>query len=183
MHRKVFAVVAVFALLTTSGIVIAQQCNCGTKSAAAYGAGPAKAGMGSRGMGKGMGKGMMFERMAKELNLSQAQIQQLEQIRSQYMTATQATRDQLKAERQTMMNLWMSDNPDPAAIKAEFAKIDQLKAQLRDTGVDYAVQGMKVLTPDQRTRLRTMIQNKMGQCRAMGMGMGFGCEMDCHDTE
>ena len=169
MSKKVLVVSMILALLVTAGVVVA-QCRCGGGTGATCSAG-------KMGQGK-MGQGMMGQ-MAKELNLTPDQTKQLQQIHSDFMDATKATRDQLKAERQTMKSLWMADTPDPAAIKAEFAKIDELKAQLRDAGVDNAIRALGVLTPDQRAKLKTMIQKKMGQCKEMGMGMGFGCEMGC----
>ena len=169
MQKKIIAVSIILALLVTAGMVTAQCKRGGTCPVGQAGQGK---------MGKGtMGQGMMAQRMIKELSLTQDQTQQLQQIRNEYMEATKATREQLKAEHQAMMSLWMADSPDAAAIKAEFAKIGDLKAQMRDTGVDYAIRGMAVLTADQRAKLKTMIQNKMGQCKEMGMGMGFGSEM------
>lgn len=169
MNKKITAVLMVLAVLFASGVLYAQcncpkqaQCGCGCNSACNTG-----------------DKGMMLEKIAKELNLTSDQICQLKKIKSDFMDATKDTRAQLKAEKENLANLWAADTLDADAIKAEFSKIDELKSQLRDTGIDYAAKAMNILTSDQRCKLKTMIKNRMQDCRNMCMGMGFGCIAGC----
>ncbi len=115
--------------------------------------------------GPGMGFQGHLDKLTKELNLTPSQVSQIRQIHQDFVTSTQATRDDLRAKRQQMMTLWMADPIDANAIKALAADIDRDKAEIRDRGIDAKVSGLSVLTPDQRAKLRTMMQDMKGKMR------------------
>ena len=131
--------------------------------------------------------------LARELNLTQNQITQLQQLRDDYLAATKATRDQLQAKCGQMVDLWAAAQPDANQIKALAADIDALRAELRDTGIDYMIRGLGVLTPEQRTKVQGLVKNMGARClqggcgaclgpgigcgMGLGMGMGPGCGM------
>jgi len=171
MKGRVIAVVLVLALAVAASVVMAQGPRRGaaaTDSAPAFPAGPG--GPGVCGMGRGFGPGAVAA-----LGLTDEQTAQLKQIRDDFLTATQTTRQQLAAECQKMADLWAAAQPDANAIKAQAAVIDGLRAELRNVGIDYAIAGLNVLTPEQREKLQNAIKEGKGR----GPGMGFGCGMFC----
>ncbi len=120
----------------------------------------------------------MLGRLAKALGLTEAQIAELKKLHQDFLTATQATRDELKAKAKEMVNLWMADAPDAAAIKALAGDMDSLRAQIRDAGIDHMITALSVLTPEQREKLRTIMKDRAPGCIA-GMGCGFGLGPGC----
>jgi len=172
MRTKVIALAIVAVLVLAASLVLAQ---------ARQGRGNLpKAG----GQGDEMGAQWMRlgPRIAKELGLSQDQIQQLKQLRDQFKAATEQARTELQTKRQEMVKLWAADEPNATAIKSLAAEMDVLRAQIRDAGVDHGIAALKVLTPDQRAKLREMIKNRprtgmgmmSGQRFRQGMGPGKG---------
>lgn len=120
---------------------------------------------GSGKWGSDMGFQAHLDRLTTELNLTPSQVSQIRQIHQDFATATQATRDDLKAKKQQMMTLWTVQPVDVNAIKALAADIDRDKAAIRDRGIDAMAAGLNVLTPDQRAKLRTMMQDMKGRMR------------------
>jgi len=121
-------------------------------------------------------------RIAKELGLSQDQIQLLKQLREQFKAATEPARTELKTKRSEMVKLWQAVEPNAAAIKSLAADMDTPRVKIRDAAIDHGVAALKVLTPDQRAKLREMIKNRprtgmgmmSGQRFRQGMGPGKG---------
>lgn len=162
--RTRIIVVALVVVLALAGVVMAQ--------------GP-KAGMG-KGMGMGMGCPMMGfgPRMIKELGLTDDQVTKLKQVHTDFMTATQSTRDQIKTKMQEMAQLWTED-ATADQLKAKLAEIDPLKAELRDAAIDAALQARSVLTDEQRAKVRQMIKDKTEDGMGMSMGLGACCGVGC----
>jgi len=140
-------------------------------------------GMGMQGMMKGdcwaLGPGMA-EKLKKQLNLTDAQVTSLDAIRKDFIDSTQSIRDQLKTQRQQMTTLWMADSPDPAAIKSLASQMDTLRAQMRDSAIDHAVQALNVLNAAQRAQVKSWMQKDGRMMMGMGCGMCWGAGMvDC----
>jgi Spy/CpxP family protein refolding chaperone len=170
MKNWVIVAMVIMALMITTTVVVTAARNGQMQQQPQYGMGPR--------MGQGMG--MMHEMFAKQLNLTQDQMRQLKALHEEFRTETQATKDQLKTEIKDMIDLWAAPQPDAAVIKAKAAEIDALKTQMRDTGIDYAIKGLNMLTPAQREKLRTIIREKGAQWMEKGM-MCWGCCMGMTD--
>lgn len=173
MRSRIIAIMVVLALLVCVAVVAAQRGKQAGKPATA----PA---MGAPGEGWGMGMGMC-ERMKKELSLTAGQVTALQAIRKDFMDSTQRQRDDIKAEMKQMLDLWMADPPDAAAIKDLASQMDTVRAQIRDSGIDHAISAFDVLTADQKAKVRAFCGKNPGMCMGMGcsagMGPGAGCGM------
>ncbi|MCE5314667.1 MAG: periplasmic heavy metal sensor [Armatimonadota bacterium] len=163
MRTKILIVVLVIALVVTAGLVMAQGMKGGKKAAG-----------GGCGMGLGMGFG---PKIMKELNLTSDQRQQMKTLRTEFMTSTQAARDQMQTKAQELAQLWAQD-AGASQLKAKLAEIDTLRAEIRDAGVDFALKARTLLTEEQRTKLQEMIKSTpgcgAGLCGGLGMGCGLG---------
>lgn len=118
-------------------------------------------------------------RLTQQLNLTQDQVNQLRQLRQDFWNATQTTREQLQAKCKEMIGLWTAAQPDASRIKALAADIDALRAEIRDTGIDYMIRALNVLTPAQREKLRSMVKDMGERCLKMGGGCCFGPGIGC----
>lgn len=160
MQNKLIIAVLIAALAITASIVLAAQA-----PRLGY----------HRGGGPGMGCDFTKGKIAHELGLTKDQIAKLKEIHANFMDATKDVRDQLKAKHEQLVGLLMVDPPDPAAIKNLFTEMDPLKVQLREIGIDHAVEAYNVLTPAQKAKVHEMIKahvNRMGKGGGM-WGHGF----------
>ena len=166
MKSRIVAVVLVLALALSAGVVLAQRGKQPVKPAGPPAMAPAASGGWCMGMG-------MLGRLKAALNLSAEQMTQLEAIQKDFLDSTQGLRTDIQAKMKQMLDLWMADQPDAAAIKDLANQLDALRAQIRDSAIDHAIQAIGVLTPDQRAKLRDMMSKSPGMC--MGMGCGLCC--------
>ncbi|MHB9037198.1 MAG: Spy/CpxP family protein refolding chaperone [Armatimonadota bacterium] len=163
MRTKILVVALALVLVIGAGVVSAQ--------------GPRGGKAGAPGMGMGMGMGMGFgPQLAKDLNLTPDQIKQVQKLHADFMASTQGTREQLKTKMQELGQLWAQDG-DANQLKAKFAEIDTLRADLRDAGIDFALQVRSILTDEQRTKVRQMMKNMPGFGAGLCGGLGMGCGM------
>ena len=160
MRTKLIALAIVAVLVLAAGFALAQARQGRGNLPPAGGSGDE---MGAQWMRLG-------PKIAKELGLSQDQIQQLKQLRDQFKATTEQARTDLQTKRQEMVKLWAADEPNAATIKSLAAEMDGPRAQVRDAAIDHGVAALKVLTPDQRAKLREMIKNRP----RTGMGMMSG---------
>jgi len=168
MKTKLLIVAVVVAVVVTATLVIA----AGPR---AVRPGPGPGMMAQQGPGQGFGPCFWLgPRIAKELGLDQGQIAQLKQIKEDFLTQTQATRELLKARMKDLAPLLTAETLDPAAIRTAFADIEFLKPDLHIAAVEKIILGLGVLTAEQRAKLGELIKNRPGLGLGMGCGMGFG---------
>jgi protein CpxP len=117
--------------------------------------------------GRGMGKGMpaeRIERMAEELNLSDAQKSQIKAIQEQFKTRNASTFEELKTLHETARQQMKDKNREGAQATREQikAKMETLKA----AGEQMSSQIRNVLTAEQQAKFDEMKQNHegKGQC-------------------
>jgi len=119
-------------------------------------------GGGHRGRGMGMGMpGERIERMADELNLSDAQKSQIKAIQEQFKTQNASTFEALKTLHETARQQMKDKNTEGAQ-----ATRDQIKAKmetLKAAGEQMSSQIRNVLTADQQAKFDEMKQNHEGQ--------------------
>jgi len=132
--------------------------------------------------GKGGGGGGIIGRMISELDLSKEQQTKIENLRIEMQKRTTQVRIELRAKRGELRELWQVEHPDERAILAKQAEMDPLRHQVRAESVKFRVAAFEVLTPDQKTKLREMLEKparhmrggRMGGDRMGGGAMGFG---------
>ena len=175
MKIRLTAAMVIIALAITTGLVTAakQQAKTANKSAVCPMAG---AGGAQGAAAKAMDFG---PQMARELNLTDNQIQQLQKLCNDFMTSTADRREQLRTETKTMTELLTADSISADAIKAEAAKIDNIRASIRNEAIDSIAKGVELLNSDQQAKLRQMIKDHPEIAIGLGMGcaLGPGCEM------
>lgn len=167
MKTRLIAVVVILALAIAASVVVAQGPRGGAKSAGPKAGGPM---MADCGLGMGCGPGLM-----RDLKLSKDQTKQFKQLRDEFMAATKETREQIKAKMKGLCGLCCTENPDADAIKAQLAEIDELRVQVRNTGIDYMLRARQVLTPAQREKISAKMKNCAGKCPGFCFCCGGGC--------
>lgn len=177
MKTRVLVALVVVALIVTASIAFAQV-QRGPKAGPPAGA-PAP-GVGCPIGGPGMGLGPA---MVRDLNLTPDQVRDLQQLRDNFFAATKTQHDQIQAIARQIAQLWAADPIPVAQIRTLAADMDALRADIRDAGIEHAVQALGVLTPEQREKVRARIGEMGGCCIGMGpgccvgMGPGMGCGM------
>jgi Spy/CpxP family protein refolding chaperone len=130
---------------------------------------------GSCGLGLGLGMGPTA---ISELGLSDNQVAQLQKITNQFISDTQQLRAQLQTELSELAKLWTAEKPNEAAIRSKIAEVDGIRTQIRNAMIDRTFTVMRVLTSDQKSKLRNLVKNRPGFGVGMGYGLGLGCGMN-----
>lgn len=169
MRSKLVILLVIVALAFSAMSVMAQR---GSKSGNPA-VGP---GMGAC-QGQGWGAGVVCEQLKAELNLTPAQVAQIEAIRKDCAASTQGAQADITALTGQMAQLWKADNPNPEAIKDLAAQIDAVRAGVRNCRIDHAVAAFNVLNADQKAKVRSVACKSPGMC--MGAGCGLCCGMGC----
>jgi Spy/CpxP family protein refolding chaperone len=106
------------------------------------------------------------------LELTADQKAQLEAMRG-------ALREQMFAKRDEVRKLWLESNPDQANILAAQKEMRSLRDQLQDKMTAFRLDALKVLTPEQREKLKSAVPGRgFGTGRGMGPGACGGCPGD-----
>ncbi len=113
-----------------------------------------------KGDGGWMGHGQPGDRLAKALNLSKEQTEQVKAIFLKHRDETAPLRKEMVSGRRVLRNMIQSDKPDEAAIREQVKKIAA-------TGGDLAVRWAKVsqevrtvLTPEQIQKFRALQEKR-----------------------
>jgi Spy/CpxP family protein refolding chaperone len=121
-----------------------------------------------RGPGFGCCPGGDFARFAG-LELTADQKAQLGAMRDAQLTEIEPLREQMFAKRDALRTLWLEPNPDQAKILAAQKEMRTLRDQMQDKMTAFRLDALKVLTPEQREKLKTAISG-----RGFGLGRGMG---------
>lgn len=144
------------------------------------GRGGAGMGMQAAGAGQpcGLGIGLGLGPAAiQQLNLTSNQVAQLQKIRDQFFSDTQPARAELQTRMKELAQLWTADKPSETAIRNKIAQMDTLRARIRNAVVDRTFAAMRVLTADQKAKLRTLVKTRPGFGTGMGASLGLGCDL------
>ncbi|MBP0021538.1 MAG: Spy/CpxP family protein refolding chaperone [Cyanobacteria bacterium SBLK] len=114
---------------------------------------PAIAQEASNGERGGRGRGM--QQMFEQLNLSDAQKQQIESIREQAKANSEQLREEIHSAREQMRAL-MGSNASESELRQQHQAISSLRDRASDRRFETMLQIREVLTPTQRTRLAAM---------------------------
>ncbi len=130
------------------------------------------------GMGPGgrmLGKGGLMRHMARQLNLTQAQQDQIKGLLQQERTQNQQTRQALRQARQDLLSATKGGQFDQTQVGAIAARIAQARADLivSHAWVKSRIYN-EVLTPDQRVKVDTLMQKWQAR-RAQGRPGAGAC--------
>lgn len=131
------------------------------------------------------------------LSLTDAQVQSLQQLRTQQRQALQSTFQQIRQKQQDLQNQLSSGSTDAAALGQLLVDIQTLKKSISTAQSSYNTQALAVLTADQKTKLQTLqsaaaLRPQISEATALGlltppsggagsrMGMGPGPGMMFH---
>ena len=168
MRNRIVAILLIAALTLVAGIVVAQRGRGGP----GQGMGMGMAGSCGLGLGLGMGPAAI-----SELSLSNDQVTQLQKITNQFLSDTQQSRDQLQTKLNELAQLWTAEAPNESAIRNKLADVDRVRTQIRNSMVDRTFAVMRVLTPQQKAKLRGLVKSRPGFGVGVGCGLGLGCGM------
>ena len=113
-------------------------------------------GMSGFGPGAGMGPGMMGSSMAHLglLNLSDAQITQIENIKAEWKKKQRPLMRQIWEEQDKLNDLTSAEKRDPRAIGKAYSRVSELHRQALEAHIEMENKVTGVLTPEQRTQMR-----------------------------
>jgi Spy/CpxP family protein refolding chaperone len=119
------------------------------------------------------GGGFLVERMAKALNLSDAQAKDMKAIQDNAFKQSLEIRKNLELKQYELRNLMAEEKPDRAKIAAKIDEISGLRGEMMKTRVMTRLDVKALLTDEQKAKLSDLIKERM-QNRQQGRGWGQG---------
>lgn len=125
------------------------------------------------------GKGMKM--LLQNISLTTEQQEELDSLRENLAEQTGDLGKEARTLHKQMRTLWKEENPDAAAIKTLHNKIHDLHGQMAELFIDFRLNAMAILTPEQRAELRAKMAERFekrsknkGQGRGRGMNQAQG---------
>jgi Spy/CpxP family protein refolding chaperone len=116
------------------------------------------------GPGKGEKKQMMMEhrgrffgdpeRMKKELNLTDEQVTKIEDINKEHRKKMLDYKEKLAPKEIQLKKLLLEDSVDMARVRSLLKEIGDLRVELQALRIEHRLNIEKVLTPDQKAKMR-----------------------------
>ena len=103
------------------------------------------------------------------LNLTADQEAKIKSLREAQLKEAKPLQDKMFSKRGELKLLWLQQNPDREKIVAVQKEIRSLRDQLQDKQTNHRLAVLKVLTPEQQTKVQAF-----GAGRGFGHGKGFG---------
>lgn len=128
------------------------------------------------GRGPGFGSGPRGGDLTRipGLELTADQKAQLETMRDAHFKEIEPLREQMFTKRDELRKLWLDADPDQAKIRAAQQEMSTLRDQLQDKMTAFRLEALKVLTPEQREKLKSAAPAGRGFGPGRGMGPGAG---------
>lgn len=104
------------------------------------------------------------QRLFRDLNLSQQQIQQIQQIRNKYKDQLQSDRTTMRQEQQKLRDL-MAGNANDSEIKTQYQRVKDLRIKLADAQFNSMLEMRNVLNPEQRQKFADRMNQQRGNFR------------------
>ena len=123
---------------------------------------------GGRGPGYGSCQSGDLQGLAA-LNLTTDQEAKIKSLREAQLKEAKPLQDKMFSKRGELKLLWLQQNPDKEKIVAVQKEIRSLRDQLQDKQTNHRLAVLKVLTPEQQTKVQAF-----GAGRGFGHGKGFG---------
>ncbi|MDQ5986873.1 MAG: hypothetical protein CSYNP_02606 [Syntrophus sp. SKADARSKE-3] len=131
---------------------------------------------GGRGPGFGPCAGGDMKMLSK-LNLTAEQTEKIRDLRQANLKETKPLMDKMFAKRGDLKILWLEKNPNQDKIMAAQKELRALRDQMQDKMTVHRLAVMKILTPEQQSKLQSYMGRGMGRGHGMGMGRGSGMGM------
>ena len=112
------------------------------------------------GRGYGMGPGYGYPAIP---NLTAEQSSKIQALQKAHLDETAPLQEDFFKKRTELRSLWLTQNPDQAAITAKQKEILNLQSKLQEKATNFRLAIRKLLTPEQQAQIGTF-----------GYGMGFG---------
>jgi periplasmic protein CpxP/Spy len=106
-----------------------------------------------------MGRSGGMDRMLEQLNLSDEQSQQIEEIKTQSRTNNESLYQEIEAIHEEMRSL-LAEDPSVEQLREQHQKMQALHQQLGDNRFETMLQIREVLTPEQRSQMAELIIEK-----------------------
>jgi Spy/CpxP family protein refolding chaperone len=106
-------------------------------------------------------RGVEGGKLMEQLNLSDAQKQQMSAIRQKYQGQTQQLQDKIRSERQKLQDM-MAGTASEAAIRSQHQQVNQLSQQMHNLRFESMLEMRQVLTPEQRRQFAQLMQQHRG---------------------
>lgn len=103
-------------------------------------------------------------RLIEELNLTQEQRQQMQQIKNRYEPQMTSLRQQIRNERRTLQTM-MDNNESADAIRVQNQTISDLTQQMRNLGFETMLEMREVLNAEQREQLTQLMRERRSSNR------------------
>jgi Spy/CpxP family protein refolding chaperone len=138
-------------------------------------------GGGPGGCGRGPGYGPCAGgemTMFSKLNLTTEQTEKIRDLQQTRLKEAKPLMDKMFAKRGDLKLLWLEKNPNQEKIMAAQKELRALRDQMQDKMTVYRLAVMKILTPEQQSKIQSYMGRGMGRGHGMGMnrssGMGMG---------
>jgi len=114
-----------------------------------------------------------YDALKTYLNLTDAQVQQMQQIRQQAASSVSALLPQIRTKRQSLRDLLTSGTADPAAVGKIVLDAYALDKQVQQARTTARTQALAVLSADQQAKLEAL-QDAASSGPALREAMGLG---------
>jgi len=134
-------------------------------------------GGGHGGCGRGPGYGPCADGSQAALaglNLTAEQKEKLNAMKEERFKQTKPLMDKMFAKRGDLKLLWLDKNPDQEKIMAAQKELRKLRDEMQDKMTAYRLEVLKVLTPEQQSKMRSSMVGGLGRGHGMGFGPGMG---------
>ena len=111
---------------------------------------------------KRMGRGNRMEKLLQQIDLNSEQTQQIEAIQEQFRSENEALWQEMQDNRQQMETLLSSDTSNEE-LRQQYQQLQSLRQQLSDNRFENMLQIRDVLTPEQRSELAQIMEQKRGR--------------------
>lgn len=105
-------------------------------------------------------RGEFLKRIAKELGMTEQQKGQAKAILESNRTQNKGLFQEMMTQRRQLRSMIMSGTADEAAIRAQSAKVASVQADLAVKRSQEAKQLLALLTPDQVSKLKTIMEKR-----------------------
>ena len=105
-----------------------------------------------------------------KLNLTAEQAEKIRALQEAQVKEMKPLQDKIFAKRGDLRLLWLEKNPDQEKILAAQKELRSLRDQMQEKRTIHRLTVLKILTPEQQSK----VQPFMGKGQGHGHGMGFG---------
>jgi len=106
-------------------------------------------------LAQGPGYGRRYGAGPAVPNLTTEQSSQIQAFQQAYLKEITPLQQELRIMRTELRSLWLSPNPDQAAVTGKQKEILALQAKIREKATNFRLEMRKVLTPEQQAQFGT----------------------------